>query len=200
MKMLKIFSILLLGCMVSFSAATAAETAAADKNTSEESTSGFWSKAGRFAMLYLPNLFADAFDVVSVEFSFGNTAALDVHATYALNFAWENSDSYFAGIAPQHVFAAGRREVERGAFLCWSYEDIYVSQACGRTPSFSLEDTSFNLVECYADAYKSKNIDFWAIGARAAFIVGAALDVHLVELPDFICQIFGYDLSDDNWK
>ncbi|MBE6367187.1 MAG: hypothetical protein E7052_04675 [Lentisphaerae bacterium] len=197
MKMLKVFSALLLACMLNLPAAMAAD---APKASTGENEPGFCSKAGRFVMLYLPNLLADAFDVVSVEFSFGNSFAVDAHATYALNFALENSDTYFAGIAPQHVFAAGRREALRGAFMCFSSDSVYVSQTCGKTPSFALEDSSFNLVECYADAYKSDAIDFWAIGGKLAFIVGAAVDVHLRELPDFICQIFGYDLADDNWK
>ena len=31
-------------------------------------------------------------------------------------------------------------------------------------------------------------------------LFGVAVDVHLRELPDLLCQIVAYDLADDNWK
>ena len=67
-------------------------------------------------------------------------------------------------------------------------------------PAFAMSDCSFNLVRCYTNAYADKDIDMWAIGVRAAMFVGLAVDLHLIEVPDFLCQIFGYDLADDNWK
>ena len=96
MKMFKIVPVLLLAFMFNSAVLCAAETAPAPAQ-SENSAPGFWSKAGRFALLYLPNLFGDLFDIVTVEASFGNTAALDVHLTYLADFGLECSDAYFAG-------------------------------------------------------------------------------------------------------
>ena len=199
MKMFKIVSVLLLAFMFNSAVLCAAETAPAPAQ-SENSAPGFWSKAGRFALIYLPNLFGDLFDIVTVEASFGNTAALDVHLTYLADFGLERSDAYFAGYYPNRRYGAGRREADRAALLCWSYEDMYVSQTAGNKPAFAMSDCSFNLVRCYTNAYADKDIDMWAIGVRAAMFVGLAVDLHLIEVPDFLCQIFGYDLADDNWK
>ena len=151
-------------------------------------------------MFYVPNLLADLLDVVSFEFVAGNTAALDVHVSYYCDFGLEKSDAFFAGNAPRHRFGVGRREATRMAALCWSYDDVYVSEICGDMPTYAMKDAAFNLTRYYAEPYKDLDVDMWSIGARAALFLGVAVDLHLLEVPDFLCQIFAYDLSGDNWK
>ena len=200
---MKIFKFLVILALVfSFqSAVLQANDVAVDLDLTEENAApSHWEKAGRFALLYLPNVFADLLDIVGLEVSFGNTFALDVHATSMLDLGLENSDAYFAGFGPLHRFGAGRREAQRMAAFCWSYENIYVSQTVGSMPSYSLEDTSFNLVRCYTDAYKDRDIDYLAIGARVAMFIGFAVDFHAAAIPDFLCSLVGFDLYDDNWK
>lgn len=173
-----------------------------DKDTPARETvdRSVWSSIGRGVVFYIPNLLADLLDIVSFEFSAGNTAALDVHASYYCNFAMENTDAYFIGNAPRHRFGVGRREAQRMAALCWSYDDVYVSEICGDMPTYAMKDAAFNLTRYYAEPYKAMDVDMWAIGFRAAMFLGVAADVHLLEIPDFLCQIFAYDLSGDNWK
>lgn len=200
MKIFKFFAILVLVFSVQSAVLQANDTAGDIVLDEEKAASGTWEKAGRFALLYLPNVFADLLDIVGMEVSFGNTFALDVHATSMFDFGLENSDAYFAGFGPLHHFGAGRREAQRMAALCWSYEDIYVSQTVGSMPSYSMEDTSFNLVRCYTDAFKDRDIDYLAIGARVAMFVGFAVDFHAAAIPDFLCSLVGFDLYGDNWK
>ena len=198
MKMMKFFAIFVLA--LTFQSVTVADDAAAAKEAPAVEESSAWAKAGRFALLYLPNVLADLLDIVSLEVSFGNTAALDVHATSMLDFGLENTDAYFAGFGPLHHFGAGRREAQRMAAFCWSYEDIYVSQTVGNMPSYSMEDTSFNLVRCYTDAFRDRDIDYLAIGGRFAMFFGIAFDVHIAAVPDLLCSLVGFDLYGDNWK
>ena len=194
MKMTKFLALIVAASVFGSVSLSAAEAAPA------EETPGTWSKIGRTALLYIPNLVADALDLVSVEFSVGPTAALDVHATYYLDFGAENTDAYYAGSKPGHRWGAGRREAQRFALGCWSYEDIYHSQSVGAMPSFAMKDCSFNMVQYYTNAFADYDVDLFAIGAKAALIFGVAVDVHLRELPDLLCQIFAYDLAGDNWK
>ena len=198
MKMMKFLAIFVLAFAVQ--TVIMAEDAAPAKETPAVEESSAWAKAGRFAMLYLPNVFADLLDIASLEVSFGNTFALNAHATSMLEFGVENSDAYFAGYGPLHRFGAGRREAQRAAAFCWSYEDIYVSQTVGSMTSYSMKDTSFNLVRCYSDAFRDRDIDYLAIGGKAAMFVGIAFDFHAAAIPDFLCSLVGFDLYGDNWK
>lgn len=156
--------------------------------------------AARAVGLYFANVGSDLLDIVSLEVSFGNTFALDVHATNQIAFCLENSDAYFAGFGPLHRIGAGRREVQRAAFLCWSYDDIYQSQIAGKMPSFSYEDASFNLVRYYSDIYTDRNVDYLAIGGKVAMFAGIAVDLHIAAIPDFFCSLVACDLYGDNWK
>ena len=197
MKIIKFLALVLLSVSVSMSVLPAAEQTTQPQ---EECSSCTLSKIGRFAMLYLPNVLADALDIVTAELSFGNTAAAGVHVTKFAALTLETSDAYFVGTATGHRYGAGRREAQQVAALCWSYDNTYVSQTCGNFPSYSLHDDNFDLVEYYADAYQDDDVDLWAIGARAALFAGVALDVHLKEIPDFLCSLIGIDLAGDNWK
>ena len=198
MKMMKFCAIFVLAFVVQ-SAVMADDAAAANEAPATEEKSS-WEKAGRFALLYLPNVLADLLDIASVEVSFGNTFALDAHVTSMLDFGVENTDAYFAGFGPLHRFGAGRREVQRAAAFCWSYEDIYVSQTVGNMPSYTVEDTTFNLVRSYTDAFRDRDIDYLAIGGKVAMFVGVAFDFHIAAIPDFFCSLVGFDLYGDNWK
>ena len=156
--------------------------------------------AARAVGIYLANVGSDFLDILSVEVSVGNTFALDFHVTRMLDFGLENTDAYFAGTGQLRHFVAGRREAQRVAALCWSYEDIYVSQTAGELPSYTMKDTSFNLVRCYTDAFKDRDIDYLGIGAKAAMFVGIAVDFHAAAIPDFLYSLVGFDLYGDNWK
>ena len=150
--------------------------------------------------LYLANLGGDLLDIVTIDFSFGNTFAADVHVTNFVDFGVENTDAYFIGYGPFHRYGVGRRQAQRVSALCWSWEDIYVSQVLGTQPSFTLKDNSFNLIRYYTNAYADRNIDIWAVGVRAAMFLGVAIDFHPVEVLDFFCQFANFDyFGGDNW-
>lgn len=198
MKMFKIVTVLVLA-LVMQTAVWGADAAAPKKETAvEESSSG--SKFGRAVLMYLPNVFADLLDIVTVEASFGNTFALDFHMTYFCDFGLENSDAYFVGFMPGHRYGAGHRAAQRMAALCWSYEDLYISQTSGNIASYSHEDPYFNLVRSYTDVFKDRDVDPYSIGGKAAMFFGLAFDLHLMEIPDFFCSLVGLDLCNDNWK
>lgn len=190
--MFKILTVMMAAVLFSNVTLSAAEAAPA----AEETKSNF----GRTAMLYLPNLLGDLLDLVTFEFSVGATASADVHLTYFADLGFENSDAYFVGSNTGHRWGAGRREAQHIGFFCWSYDDMYISECSGSVPSFSMEDCSFNLVRYYTRAFRDNDIDLYAIGFRVSALLGVAVDLHLRELPDFFCQIVGYDLAGDNWK
>ena len=171
------------------------------KEPEEESVIWTFTKAAaRATGLYFANLGGDQLDIVTIDFSFGNTFAADVHLTNFVDFGVENTDAYFIGYGPFHRYGVGRRQAQRVSALCWSWEDIYVSRVRGTQPSFALKDNSFNLIRYYTNAYADRDIDIWAIGVRAAMFLGVAVDFHVVEIPDFFCQFVNFDLSGDNWK
>lgn len=196
--MFKILTVFVLAFTVQ-TAVVSAEAAAEKKDAAVEASANTQS-AGRFALMYLPNVFADLLDIVSMEVSVGNTFAIDFHVTAWCDFGLENSDAYFAGFGPLHRYGAGRREAQRMAALCWSYENVYVSQTVGTVPTFSLEDTSFNLVRSYTNTFKDRDIDPYALGVKAAMFAGVSFDLHPMAIADFFCGLAGYDLSGDNWK
>ena len=165
-----------------------------------EEEPNFVERAARAVGIYFANVGSDLLDIVGMEVSFGNTFALDFHVTSMCDFGLENTDAYFAGFGPRQHIGAGRREAQRMAALCWSYEDIYVSQTVGKMPEYSMKDTSFNLVRSYTDAYKDVDVDYLAIGGRVAMFVGFAFDLHLAAIPDFLASLVACDLYGDNWK
>lgn len=156
--------------------------------------------AGHEVLLYCANLGSDLLDIISLEFSVGNTFAVDVHATRFVDFGVEKTDAYFFGYGPWHYYGGGRREVTRAAFLCWACDDMYISQVEGNRHSFTMTSPGFNLVRYKNAAFIDKDIDRWSIGFRLAMFFGVAADLHLLAIPDFFCQLVNYDLSDDNWK
>lgn len=151
-------------------------------------------------LLYFANVAGDLFDIVSWDVSVGNTFAADVHATYFVDLGLEKSDAYFYGYGPFHRNGGGRREAARAAFLCWSYDKMYISQIEGKQPTFNLTDPEFNLVRYKTAAFDDDDIDCWSIGFRLAMFLGISVDLHLIEIPDFFCQLVNYDLWKDNWQ
>ncbi len=202
MKIGKMMSVLVLtalmgGAMLS-AAESAATTPAALPETEESSFN--WSKAGRFAMLYVPNLLADALDVVTVQFSVGSTFNVDVYVTHYLEFGWENTDAFFVGSGPARQYGGGRRQAERIGLLCFSSDDVYVSRTFGWAHASALKDTAFNVQDFRMAAYRDRDADFWAIGAQAGFLFGAGVEFHPLALADFATGLVGYDLTGDNWE
>ena len=174
--------------------------AAAEALPQEEQPAVNWSKVGRFALLYVPNLLQDAVDMVSVQVGVGSTFTCDAYATHFLEFGWENTDSFFIGKGNNQQWGGGRREAVKVAFCCFGLEDIYVSRTFGWAHQYAIKDMTVNIPEYNASAYRDGNVDFWAIGARAGLLFDAAVEFHPVALADFLCGIGGYDLSSDNWE
>ena len=160
----------------------------------------FVEKAARAVGIYLANVGSDLLDIVGMEVSFGNTFALDFHVTRMLDFGLENTDAYFAGFGPMQHIGAGRREAQQAAFLCWSYDDVYVSQTVGKMPSYTMKDTAFNLVRSYTDSFQDVDVDYLGIGGKVAMFVGFSFDLHLAAIPDFFASLVAFDLYGDNWK
>lgn len=177
-----------------------ATLSAAEALPEEEQPAVNWSKAGRFALLYVPNLLQDAADIISLQVGVGSTFSCNFYATHFAEFGWENTDSFFIGKGNKQQWGGGRREAVRLALGCLGMDDVYVSHTFGWAHPYVLQDQAFNFPEHNASAYRDGDVDFWAIGARAGLLFDVVVECHPVGLADFLCGIVGYDLSSDNWE
>jgi hypothetical protein len=154
------------------------------------------SLAGRI-LLYLPDRLLDLFDIVSFEMRSGLGGGADVHITRAAQLGLEAGYSFSLGWF-DHRALGGRYQVFSEAAL-GPQASRYLLIGGASTAGLELvNDQSSGTETPYLPLYQEFR-DYWAVGASAMLLsYGAAFDLHLVEVADFLAGFATIDFLRDD--
>lgn len=148
-------------------------------------------------LMYIPNRIADLADVISIDLQAGTAAKLGVNLTHAFGIgvgygdtgkiAWDYNRRY--GTAINTVSKAWLLAAAKGSVM----QDCIYGNLYEYDLSFSGFRSPCN--ESFVKKYK----DYWALEVEAVVLAGVRIAFHPVELADFICGIFCFDISKDDY-
>jgi hypothetical protein len=156
--------------------------------------------AGETILLYIPNRLVDMVDMFSLTLGFGPAIGAEVQVTESCALGGEVgcTAQIVKGINRQYGFA-----VDNGwdaSFLMVSAETRERQDSIGSVKDYYFHSTGVptpNREEPYD--FHSGQLDFWAIGAKAAALVEVKVDIHPVEIADFILGWLFIDIKDDDF-
>lgn len=152
---------------------------------------------GSNLLWYIPNCLLDLADCFSIEFSAGDIGLgvnLTKYASFGAgvgngyNVGWTNKRqigffndmNYNADFLYFSAFEKNRRN------LYGTYEDYFTS--------------NFSNADIIKYPRSMRHEDPYAIGVKAAFLLGVKVQFHPVEFADFLCELFFFDLNNDSRK
>jgi hypothetical protein len=150
------------------------------------------------ALLYVPDRVFDLLDVVNVSVQLGTGAFLDYHATHAVNVTLGLRSSGGIGLHEQRSLGL-KSEAEGGiSLLPWGAYS-FVGGLVGTSGVVGVADTVAGVHRPQAALYQEFK-DYWEIGIRGMFgFLGADLDVHPVQVADFLAGFAGIDFLNDDF-
>jgi len=141
---------------------------------------------------------ADLADIVSFQVSLGAGAELKAHVTRGLQAGFGMKGMSGVGwVAPR--IAGTQQELEVGvAFL--HYEQTKVTgRRRGIPGGVATGDMDMTGLQSVSAGFYQDYRDFWGIGASAALVlVGASVEIHPVQLFDFVAGLFLADVANDD--
>ena len=150
-----------------------------------------------FAM-YVPNRLIDLSDVVTLGFSAGAATKAGVEVTQFCQFGADTGTSYVAGSAYARQYGTGVLTAGQYGAGCFYYNTSYFDWIAGTMRNYVFDVDSFRLVSASEVPYREKNVDLWAIGAKAGVVLGVDVAFHPISLADFVTGLVGYDLEGDD--
>ena len=153
-----------------------------------------WKKFSNGVIWYLPNRLSDLLDIFTVELKAGEVA-LDLKLTRYATFGGAVGRQYSFGWSIYDQRGAYWQRGWSVDFLNYRAEDIYRKTVFGYyKPLFKNTSGKVDI----AGMCKEKSADPWAIGINASLLLGANIEIHPVELADFIAGILCVDFKDDD--
>ncbi len=141
---------------------------------------------------------ADLSDIVSFDVALGAGAALNAHVTRGFQAGFGMKGMYGVGWVQPRI-AGTQQELEVGVTFI-NYDDTRITGrrqgspggvATGVTDMTGFQKSSAGLYQDYRD--------FWGIGASLGFvIVGASVEIHPVQIFDFLAGFFLVDVANDD--
>ena len=165
-------------------------------------TAGFESKAAGIAdklLLYVPYRIVDTVDIVSISLGMGPTAKLEGRATRAFDLG--------AGVGPtikvikgyNRQYGLAKENGWNTAFTCISAEDYTRTGNIGYAQEFIYQETGMPLPSEKIYNVDKGARDYYGIGASAALLIAADVEVHPVDIADLVTGFFFYDLKGDDF-
>jgi hypothetical protein len=150
------------------------------------------------ALLYAPDRVLDLLDVVNVSVQLGTGAFLDYHATHAFNVTLGLRSSGGIGLHEQRSLGL-KSQAEGGInVLPWGAYS-FVGGLVGTSGVVAAADTVAGVHRPQAALYQEFK-DYWELGVRGMFgFLGADLDVHPIQLADFLAGFAGIDFLNDDF-
>jgi hypothetical protein len=184
---------------------------AINKSNEQALTSGFdrsrpnqfvenMKMVGRYAALYVPNRLLDASDIISLETGFGGEVAVQFQVTRYFQFGGSHGSNYFIAKGFDRQCGGGYRDGDRFGLVCFAVENVVIDDTFGYVRKSVVDTRGFKVADFRADAYRDNDIDFWAVGGRFGWLCDFGVNVHPVEIVDFIVSCFCYDLRNDDLK
>ena len=147
---------------------------------------------------YIPNLVVDAVDIFSISLGVGPVARIELMATEACR------GGVRFGFAAQMVkqvnrqYGFGVRSGQQLSVIALGYEEESMFHSYGTVNAY---DISLNGVPDVNDVLYDVNDgarDYWRLGGALGLLVEGELYLHPLEIADFVCGVFMYDLKGDD--
>ncbi|MEM4247783.1 MAG: hypothetical protein QXH80_00800 [Candidatus Nanoarchaeia archaeon] len=161
------------------------------------------SKIGRAILFYIPNRILDLNDSISMDIGAGAEAAAEVGITKYAQFGGSYGSEYFLAKGYNHQYGGGYSSG-------WSYsivppvldEKRYIDEddCFGTVKPYIIEKDGPHIESRNAEVYKKQYRDFWAIRVSGGWFVTAQVEVHPIDLADFILGFFFIDFKENDLK
>ncbi|MCK4983602.1 MAG: hypothetical protein KAS17_11795 [Victivallaceae bacterium] len=154
---------------------------------------------GRYFLLYIPNRFIDATDIITADLNIGGGFAAEMQATRYLQLGGSYGESYFIAKAYARQYGSGHKDTNHFGFIFMEKDITFVNEAAGSIKEYVIDFPQFSTADYHLDAFRDDDVDFWKLGIRMGWVIELGLGIHPVEIADFITGIFFLDILNDDF-
>ena len=154
---------------------------------------------GRYLLYYIPNRLADASDMFTMELSIGGAFAAEMQATRYCQLGGSYGESWFVAKAYDRQFGVGHKDTNHFGLICFEKDITFVDETSEGMREYVIDFPQFAVADYHLDAFADEDVDFWKIGGRIGWIIGAGFGIHPVEIADFITGFFWLDFKNDDF-
>ena len=149
-------------------------------------------------LLYLPDRVLDLFDIVTVGVNFGPGVYVDAHVTRAAQLALGARMNFGVGWHERRSLGLQYRSDLTANLLPFGTQGSMAFQV--GTSGLSMGRESETGLHVPTDPIYQSVYDYWSVGGSFnALIIGAEVDLHLLQIVDFFAGIFGADICNDDF-
>jgi hypothetical protein len=149
-------------------------------------------------MLYIPNRIIDATDIFTMSLGAGGHGALDVHLTRYFQLGGWHGPNYFITKGYARQYGGGYQHGTEAGILCFNYNETFITENFGTVREYYIDKTEFGMANYEISAYENNDVDFWGIGAHVGWLVNVSVNIHPLEIADFVTGLVFYDLMGDD--
>lgn len=154
----------------------------------------------RVALLYFPNILVDLTDIISGGIGFGAESGVEVRLTRLCQIGGLYGDTYFVEKGFDRRFGGGYDDGYNFQLVALASEKRYQDPTFGSVEQFICKQSKAIVPSPNDPLYKEKNRDYWAIGVEGGWLVKVRVDIHPVEIADFLASLIALDITGDNLK
>jgi len=152
----------------------------------------------RVLLLYIPNRIIDATDIFTIGLGAGGHGALDVHLTRYFQLGGWHGPNYFITKGYARQYGSGLQDGTEVGILCYNYNETFITETSGTVEEYYIDKVEFGMATPELSAYENNKADFWEIGAHVGWLVNVSVNIHPLELADFVTGLVFYDLMGDD--
>jgi len=153
----------------------------------------------RRILLYIPNRFVDATDIMTFNVSSGDFFEWQMQATRYVQFGGFTGENNVIGGAYRRQFGSWHKNSERFGFGFWEKEVTVVDDTSGNVKEYLINFPHFLVANRRLDAFTYSDVDFWEAGFNIGWFIGFGFAMHPLEFADFFAGIFLCDPSNDDF-
>jgi hypothetical protein len=151
------------------------------------------------AALYLPDRILDLLDVVSIDLHGPGGLYANIHLTRAAQLGGGGRSTVGVGLHERRSIG-GLAQVETGIMVPGATSAAYLGAALGTSGTRLTRDEGTGPAQQPTDPVYQTFRDYWAIGFDATyFFVGTDVDIHPVQLWDWVAGFAGVDFLHDDF-
>lgn len=152
----------------------------------------------RTLLLYIPNRLIDATDIFTMSLGAGGHGAMDVHLTRYFQLGAWHGPNYFISKGYARQYGGGLQDGTEAGIFCFNYNETFVTEHFGMVKEYYINKTEFGLATLELPVYERNVADFWEIGAHVGWLINVGVNIHPLEIADFVTGFVFYDLSSDD--
>ncbi|MBN1865012.1 MAG: hypothetical protein JW808_08935 [Victivallales bacterium] len=164
----------------------------------EKQTAG--TTVGRFMIFYIPNIVLNFTDIVSMGVGVGAKTSVNARVTRYCQIGGDYGDMFFVEKGFDRRIGGGYDDGYNFQLGPIRAEERYIDKNFGRVRDIVITGNESVIASPKEEVYIEKCRDFWSVGVELGWLIVGRVDVHLVEIADFVVSVFGLDLTGDNLK